>query len=97
MKFNDDCDKRWIKESSINVVGLFEEDEGLNTGDFSEGNLLHNLWQFVYKAFRTSKVKAKLGERTSISPALGRNEGRSLELEERRERKSVGAKVDILF
>jgi hypothetical protein len=28
---------------------------------------------------------------------LSRNQGRSLELGERRERKSVGAKVDILF
>jgi hypothetical protein len=39
----------------------------------------------------------KLGKRASVSSGLGRNQGRSLELGERRERKSVGAKVDILF
>ncbi|RCH97902.1 hypothetical protein CU097_013459 [Rhizopus azygosporus] len=95
--YNDDFNKRWIKEPIINMACLFEENDRLNTDDFLEADLLHNLWQFIDKAFRTSGVKAKLGERTSASFALGRNEGRSLELAERRERKSVGAKVDILF
>lgn len=42
-------------------------------------------------------MKAKLGERTSVSSPLGENEGRSLESEERGEWKTIGAKVDILF
>ncbi|KAI8083583.1 hypothetical protein BDF21DRAFT_397824 [Thamnidium elegans] len=43
LKLSDAYDKRW--------PGYFEEDEILNTSDFSEGDLLHNLWPFVYKAF----------------------------------------------
>jgi hypothetical protein len=97
LKFSDSFEKRWIKESIMNAAGLFEEGELLNTNDFSEGDLLHTLWTFVYRAFKKSEVKAKLGERTSVSSALGKNEGRSLEFRERRERKVVGAKVDILF
>lgn len=62
-------------------------DELLKTNDFFEGDLLHTLWTFVYRAFKKSEVKAKLGERSSVSSALGRNEGRSLEFRERRERK----------
>lgn len=97
LKFSDFFEKRWIKESIMNAAGLFEEGELLNTNDFSEDDLLHTLWTFVYRAFRKSEVKAKLGERTSVSSALGRNESRSLEFRERRERKAIGAKVDILF
>ncbi|KAG1472238.1 hypothetical protein G6F56_001656 [Rhizopus delemar] len=97
LKFNDSFEKRWIKESIMNAAGLFEEGELLNTNDFSESDLLHTLWTFVYRAFKKSGIKAKLGERTSVSSALGKNEGRSLEFRERRERKVTGAKVDILF
>jgi hypothetical protein len=81
----------------MNVALLFENEENLNTVDFSEGDLLHHLWRFVYKAFRTSQVKAKLGEHTSVSSVMGRNNDRTLESDEKRERKPVGAKVDILF
>ncbi|EIE88706.1 hypothetical protein RO3G_13417 [Rhizopus delemar RA 99-880] len=97
LKFSDSFEKRWIKESIMNAAGLFEEGELLNTNDFFEGDSLHTLWTFVYRAFKKSEVKAKLGERTSVSSALGKNEGRSLEFRERRERKAIGAKVDILF
>ncbi|GAA5804499.1 hypothetical protein HPULCUR_009997 [Helicostylum pulchrum] len=97
LKFSDPSDKRWIKESIMNAADLFEEGELLNTNDFSEDDLLHTLWTFIYRAFKKSHVRAKLGEHTSISSALGRNEGRSLEFRQRRERKVVGAKVDIPF
>ncbi|KAI8977129.1 hypothetical protein BDF20DRAFT_835961 [Mycotypha africana] len=81
----------------MNAAGLFEERELLNTNDFSESDLLHTLWTFVYRVFKKGEVKAQLGERMSVSSALGKNEGRSLEFIQRRERKVVGAKVDILF
>lgn len=59
--------------------------------------MLHNLWKFVYRACKKSQVEAKLGERTSVSSSLSKNEGRSLEFKDRRARKALGAKVDILF
>lgn len=44
-----------------------------------------------------SKIQACLGECCSVAVALGKNEDRSLEAKEKRPRKAVGAKVDILF
>ena len=41
LKFSDSFEKRWKKESIMNAAGLFEEDELLNTNDFSEVDLLH--------------------------------------------------------
>ncbi|CAO3698963.1 unnamed protein product [Rhizopus stolonifer] len=38
-----------------------------------------------------------LGERCSVAVAMSRNKDRSLEISERRPRKSMGAKLDILF
>ncbi|CEP16415.1 hypothetical protein [Parasitella parasitica] len=65
--------------------------------DFSEGDLLHHVWLFVYNCFRSGGIEAKLGERGSVASALRRNEKRGLEAVERRERKASRAKVDILF
>lgn len=97
LKFSSSYKKLWMKDSIVNAGEQFGVRESLDLNDFSEGDLLHFHWVFVYRAFRNSEVKAKLGEGTSTSSALGRNEGRSVELTERRERKNVGAKVDILF
>ncbi|KAI9279893.1 hypothetical protein BY458DRAFT_545049 [Sporodiniella umbellata] len=56
LKFSDSFEKRWIKEYIMNSAGLFEEGELLNTNDFSEGDLLHTLWTFVYGAFKKKLV-----------------------------------------
>lgn len=95
--FGEDLLKRWVQQSIVNASQLFEFSNELNTEGYSEGDLLNLVWQFVYHAFRTGSIQAKLGERTSTSSALGSNEGRSLESSARRGRKTMGAKVHILF
>lgn len=97
LKFSDLFEKRWIKESIVNAAGMFEKSETLDMTDFSKNDLLHNLWSFVYRAFKNSEVKARLGERTSASSAFGSKEGRFMELTEEGDRKLVETKVDILF
>lgn len=97
LTFSDSFEKLWIKDLIVNAAEHFGTRESLDLNDFSEDDLLHSVWPFVYRAFRNSEVKAKLGERTSASSAIARNEGRSVEFMMRRERKAVGAKVDILF
>ncbi|CAO3610427.1 unnamed protein product [Mucor hiemalis] len=95
--FGEDHLKRWVQQSIVNASQLFEFSNESNIEGNSESDLLNLVWQFVYHAFRTGSIQAKLGERTSTSSALGRNEGRSLESSTRRGRKTMGAKVDILF
>ncbi|KAG2235014.1 hypothetical protein INT48_000256 [Thamnidium elegans] len=92
-----ESERKWIKESILGVSALFLDDEAIALTDFSESDLLHSVWRFIYRAFFSSPVKAMLGERCSVAVAMGRNEDRSLEDLEKRERKSVGSKVDILF
>ncbi|GAA5812824.1 hypothetical protein MFLAVUS_006283 [Mucor flavus] len=65
--------------------------------DCSEADLLHSVWEFVYKLYKQKNVKAKLGERVSKSVSVARNSDRAVEAVERRPRKIVGAKLDILF
>ncbi|KAG1544929.1 hypothetical protein G6F49_010948 [Rhizopus delemar] len=65
--------------------------------DYSESVLLHELWPFIYKIFRDRRIRGKLGERSRIAVALARNANRSLKTNKKRQRKAVGAKLDILF
>jgi hypothetical protein len=65
--------------------------------DFSEADLLHDVWPFLYRAFKNKGIKASLGERASGAVALARNENRGLEAREKRPRKAIGAKLDIVF
>ncbi|KAG1044920.1 hypothetical protein G6F43_011378 [Rhizopus delemar] len=88
---------KWIRESIMRASELFFYEDTLNLNDLSESDLLHELWPFVYRVFRDREIKAHLGERSSVAVALGRNENRCLEAEERRPRKAIGGKVDILF
>ncbi|KAI9485629.1 MAG: hypothetical protein EXX96DRAFT_533968 [Benjaminiella poitrasii] len=46
---------------------------------------------------KSKEAKASLGERASGAVALARNEHRGLETRERRPRKAIGAKLDIIF
>lgn len=96
-KFGQDHLKRWIEQSIINAAELFEFSDELMIDDYSEADLSSHIWQFIYRAFRTGNVKVKLGERSSTSSALAKNERRSFESRKRRERKIVGSKVDMLF
>ncbi|SAM00658.1 hypothetical protein [Absidia glauca] len=92
-----EIDKKWVRESIMRAAELFFHNDTLDLNDHSESDLLHGVWQFVYRAFQNQGIKAKLGERCSVAVALGRNEDRALEVVERRVRKAMGAKVDILF
>lgn len=76
---------------------LFLENDVLMLNDFSEADLLHGVWPFLYRAFKPSEAKASLGERVSGAVALARNEHRGLEAREKRTRKAIGAKLDIIF
>ncbi|KAI8378288.1 hypothetical protein EDC96DRAFT_561808 [Choanephora cucurbitarum] len=93
----DSTQLRNAKDSFIEAAELFEDNSKINFSDFSEGDLMNKLWQFVYRCYRSSSVDAKLGERVSIASSLARNQNRCLEGLDKRERKASGAKVDILF
>ncbi|RCH85740.1 hypothetical protein CU098_004977, partial [Rhizopus stolonifer] len=88
---------KWIRESIMRASELFFYKDTLNLNGLSESDLLHEVWPFIYRIFRDREIKACLGERSSAAVALGRNEDRCLEAVERRSRKAIGAKVDILF
>lgn len=90
-------DKKWIKESMLRVSEFFLDDDFITFAGLSEGDILHSVWRFLYKAFSRGHVKAMLGEKCSVAVSLGKNEDRSLEVSEPRPRKSMGAKLDILF
>jgi hypothetical protein len=90
-------EKRWAQETFVSVAQLFAECDILSLNDFSEHDMLHQIWPFAYKLFSGSNIKAKLGERCSVANSLRRNEGRCLESELRRAPKKIGAKVDMLF
>ncbi|KAG1464114.1 hypothetical protein G6F56_005147 [Rhizopus delemar] len=66
-------------------------------GWIKENDLLHSVWRFVYRAFSRGQIKAMLGESCSVAVAMSRNKDRALEVSERRPRKSIGAKLDVLF
>lgn len=42
-------EKNWIKESMIGVFELFLYHQSLVLNDYSESNLLHQLWRHIYK------------------------------------------------
>ncbi|CAO3598005.1 unnamed protein product [Absidia cylindrospora] len=44
-------DKKWIKESLMKTAELFLRNDVLDINDYSESDLLHNIWSFVYRAF----------------------------------------------
>lgn len=85
------------KSALWDTQGCFFYDNLLQVADWSEADLLHNVWAFVYRAFQDHNIRACLGERCSAAVALGKNENRPLEAIEKRPRKAIGAKVDILF
>ncbi|KAI9267688.1 hypothetical protein EDC94DRAFT_646451 [Helicostylum pulchrum] len=90
-KFGQDHLKRWVQQAIINAAQLFEASDELMIEDYSEGDLSNFVWQFPAMSKRS-------WEREAIPPLpWGKNEGRSLESNGRRERKTVGAKVDTLF
>jgi hypothetical protein len=88
---------KWIRESIIRVSELFLYEDVLDLNSYSEVELLHEVWLFVYRIFKEKGIKARLGEKCSVAVALARNVDRSLEVVERRHRKITGSRVDILF
>lgn len=91
-------DKRWVQESIMSACELFDSHHNrLNLNEYSEGNLLHEVWNFVYKLYKDREIVAKLGERCSIATSLAKNNKRSLEAITPRGRKIMGSRVDIVF
>ncbi|ORE00766.1 hypothetical protein BCV72DRAFT_310646 [Rhizopus microsporus var. microsporus] len=88
---------KWICQSILQASELFLYEDTLTLNEYSEADLLHEVWPFVYKAFKNGGIKAALGEKSSVAVTLGRNKERGLEAVERRTRKAMGARVDILF
>ncbi|CAO3640307.1 unnamed protein product [Mucor hiemalis] len=88
---------KWIDESITRAAELFLYNNNLELNGYSESDLLHEVWPFVYRAFKDRNIRAVLGEKSSVAVSLGRNEERSLEAIDKRPRKATGAKVDILF
>ncbi|CEI88568.1 hypothetical protein RMCBS344292_02951 [Rhizopus microsporus] len=93
----DEFDKKWVKESILRMAELFLYGDELDLNDFSEADLLHDVWSFIYRAFRDRQMKALLGEVASKAVALAKNKGRGLESKEKRQRKAMGARLDIMF
>ncbi|KAG1465970.1 hypothetical protein G6F56_004782 [Rhizopus delemar] len=92
-----ESDKRWVKESIKSACELFFEGEELSLEDCSEADLLHTVWEFMYKLYRRKNIKAKLGERVSKAVSSAKNAARSIEVIEHRPRKFFGSKLDTLF
>lgn len=90
-------DKKWIRESMVRMSELFLYSDRLQLSNASEDDLLHDVWPFVYRAFKDRDAKALLGERASGAVALAKNEERGLEARNKRSRKAIGDKLDILF
>ncbi|KAI8978411.1 hypothetical protein BDB01DRAFT_270306 [Pilobolus umbonatus] len=88
---------KWVRESIMRASELFFYEDTLILNDYSESDLLHEVWPFVYRVFKDREIRAALGEKSSVAVALGRNGDRSLEAVDRRSRKAMGARVDILF
>ncbi|KAI7864966.1 hypothetical protein BDF14DRAFT_1931718 [Spinellus fusiger] len=93
----DEFDKKWVRESMVRMSELFLYNNRLELDDSSEADLLHDVWPFLYRAFKDNEAKAMPGERASGAVALARNEDRGLETRDKRSRKAIGAKLDILF
>ncbi|CAO0794212.1 unnamed protein product [Mucor circinelloides] len=93
----DEFDKKWVKESILRMAELFLYSDELDLNNFSEADLLHDVWSFIYRAFRDKQVKALLGEVASGAVSLAKNKGRCLESKEKRQRKAMGARLDIMF
>lgn len=81
----------------IGVSELFFYQQDFVLNDYSESDLLHQLWRFIYRQFGDCSSRAMLSERCSVAGAIARNNDRSLEGQEKRQRKIMGAKLDILF
>jgi hypothetical protein len=90
-------DKKWTKESIKSACELFFEHEELIIDGYSEADLLHTVWGFMYKLYKQKHIKAKLGENVSKAVSFAKNSGRSVEVIEQRSRKVIDAKIDTLF
>lgn len=89
--------KKWTKESIKSACELFFGCEELVLDDCSESDLLHSVWEFMHRLYQQKGIKAKLGERVSKAVSSAKNAGRAIKAIERRLRKAMGAKLDILF
>ncbi|KAI8077022.1 hypothetical protein BDF21DRAFT_439147 [Thamnidium elegans] len=90
-------DKKWMRESIVRMSELFLENNKLELNDFSEADVLHDIWTFLCRAFKSKETNASLRERASGAVALARNEHRGLGAREKRPRKAIGAKLGIVF
>lgn len=90
-------DKKWVQQSMMHASELFFIDHQLQISGFSEADATHRIWPFVYRLFYDGFIEAKLGEKCSAATMLARNIERNLEAVEKRPRKAMGARMDILF
>ncbi|KAI9480652.1 MAG: hypothetical protein EXX96DRAFT_594822 [Benjaminiella poitrasii] len=76
---------------------VFLYNDKLKLDDSPKHDLLHKGWSFIYRIFKDVQAKSMFGERASGAVALGKNEERDMEAKDRRSRKAVDTKLDILF
>ncbi|CEG80531.1 hypothetical protein RMATCC62417_14853 [Rhizopus microsporus] len=88
---------KWARQSILQAPELFLYEDTVILNEYPEVDLLHEVWLFDYTTFKDGGIKAALGEKSSVAVALGRNKERGLEAVERRTRKAMGARFDILF
>ncbi|KAG1148374.1 hypothetical protein G6F37_004111 [Rhizopus arrhizus] len=66
----DEFHLKWIRESFMRAAELFFYDDTPTLNAYSEADLLHEVWSFVYRAFKDRQIKAALGEKSNIAVAL---------------------------
>ncbi|KAI9005857.1 hypothetical protein CLU79DRAFT_712887, partial [Phycomyces nitens] len=86
-----------IKECFIRVFNLYIFDDTLLLADYSEAEILHDVWLFVYSAFKDKKIKGCLGKNAGVVVSLCKNKDRNLEVINKRSRKPIRTKLDNLF
>lgn len=90
-------DKKWMQQSLMMASNLFLYNHHLRLNDYSEADLLHKVWPFLYNLFNDNVIDAKLGEQCSVATTKRRNSKRRLEAVQARSSRMMGSRVDILF
>lgn len=90
-------DKKWMQQSVMMAANLFLYNNRLQFHDFSESDLLHKVWPFIYHLFDDDNIQAKLGEQCSSATTKRKNSKRRLEAVQARQNKVMGSRMDILF
>ncbi|CAO3652583.1 unnamed protein product [Cunninghamella echinulata] len=89
--------EKWMQQTLMMAANLFLHNKKLKIDDYSEADILNKIWPFIYHLFDDNVIEAKLGEQSSVAVTKNKNKKRKLETIDKRERKLMGSRMDILF